>query len=153
LKIVLLWVGRTRNASLQTLIQDYRNRISHFCELKVLELQPVKTREQARVIVLEGERMLAKVASSDFLVLVDPAGQSQTTEKFATFISKQRDQPIGNLVFAVGGHAGFSEAVKRRTNLMISLSPMTFTHEMARCLLVERIYRAFSILHHFPYHK
>jgi 23S rRNA (pseudouridine1915-N3)-methyltransferase len=102
---------------------------------------------------LEGEQLLARVSSSDCLVLLDPAGQSLTTEKFAVFLAKQRDTSSRTLVFSIGGHEGFSEEVRLRANRILSLSPMTFTHELARCLLLEQIYRAFSILHHFPYHK
>jgi 23S rRNA (pseudouridine1915-N3)-methyltransferase len=153
LKIALLWVGKTRNPHLQRLVQDYWERVSHFCELSLREVPPVKDGDRARLMSLEGEQLLARVSSSDCLVLLDPAGQSLTTEKFAVFLAKQRDTSSRTLVFSIGGHEGFSEEVRLRANRILSLSPMTFTHELARCLLLEQIYRAFSILHHFPYHK
>ena len=153
MKIALLWVGKTRNPHLQRLVQDYWERVSHFCELSLREVPPVKDGDRARLMSLEGEQLLARVSSSDCLVLLDPAGQSLTTEKFAVFLAKQRDTSSRTLVFSIGGQEGFSEAVRLRANRILSLSPMTFTHELARCLLLEQIYRAFSILHHFPYHK
>ena len=153
MKIALLWVGKTRNPHLQRLVQDYWERVSHFCELSLREVPPVKDGDRARLMSLEGEQLLARVSSSDCLVLLDPAGQSLTTEKFAVFLAKQRDTSSRTLVFSIGGQEGFSEGVRLRANRILSLSPMTFTHELARCLLLEQIYRAFSILHHFPYHK
>ncbi len=153
MKIALLWVGKTRNASLQGLIQDYWKRISHFCELTLREVPSIKSADQARLVTLEGEKLLSKVEASEFLVLLDPSGQGLTTENFATFVAYHREHPAKTVVFALGGHAGFSAAVRRRADFAISLSPLTFTHEMARYLLVEQIYRAFTIIHHLPYHK
>jgi 23S rRNA (pseudouridine1915-N3)-methyltransferase len=153
LKIAFLWIGKTRNPHLQGLIQDYWERVSHFCELSLREVPSVKNDDRARRVSLEGKKLLAKVGSSDHLILLDPAGESLSTEKFAAFLARQRDTSSRTLVFLVGGHQGLSEEVRRRANRILSLSPMTFTQEQARCLLLEQVYRAFSILHNFPYHK
>jgi 23S rRNA (pseudouridine1915-N3)-methyltransferase len=153
LKIAILWVGKTRNFHLRNLIQDYWQRLSHFCELSLREVPPVKNEDRSRIVSLESERLLAKVSPADLLVLLDPAGQSLTTEKFAAFLQRHRDSSSKILVFAIGGAEGFSEELRRRANKILSLSPMTFTHEIARGLLLEQIYRAFSILHKLPYHK
>ena len=154
MKITLLWVGKTRNVHLRSLIEDYRTRLGHFCELSLREVQPVKSEAaKGRLAALEGAKLLARVDSSDHLVLLDSTGKSLTTEKFAAWLRKHRDQSTRNLVFVIGGHEGFSDLLKRRANFSISLSPLTFTHEMARCLLLEQIYRAFSVIQGFPYHK
>jgi 23S rRNA (pseudouridine1915-N3)-methyltransferase len=154
LKITLLWVGKTRNAHLKSLIEDYWKRLEHFCELSLREVQPARSATaKGRLTVLEGEKLLARVDASDYVVLLDAAGKSLTTETFATWLRTHRDQSTRNVVFVVGGHEGLSESLKRRANFCISLSPLTFTHEMARCLLLEQIYRAFSVIHGFPYHK
>jgi 23S rRNA (pseudouridine1915-N3)-methyltransferase len=153
LKIVLLWVGKTRNPHLQGLIKDYSKRVGHFCELLIREVPPAKNRDPVRVVSVEGERLLAKVNPSCLLILLDAGGQSYTTEQFAAFLEKHRDCSPKLLTFAIGGPEGFSEAVKGRADQTLSLSPMTFPHEMARSLLLEQIYRAFSILHGSPYHK
>jgi 23S rRNA (pseudouridine1915-N3)-methyltransferase len=153
LKIAFLWIGKTRNPHLQRLIQDYWERVSHFCELSLREVPSVKSDDRARRVSLEGKKLLAKVGFSDHLVLLDPAGESLSTEKFAAFLARQRDTSPRTLVFLVGGHQGLSEEVRRRADRILSLSPMTFTQEQARCLLLEQVYRAFSILHNFPYHK
>ena len=154
MKIALLWVGKTRNVHLKSLIEDYWKRLDHFCELSLREVQPVQSQTaEGRLASLEGEKLLARVDASDHVVLLDSTGKSLTTERFATWLCKHRDQSTRNLVFVIGGHEGISESVKRRADFCISLSQLTFTHEMARCLLVEQIYRAFSVIQGFPYHK
>ena len=154
MKIALLWVGKTRNVHLKSLIEDYWKRLDHFCELSLREVQPVQSQTaQGRLASLEGEKLLARVDASDHVVLLDSTGKSLTTEKFATWLCQHRDQSTRNLVFVIGGHEGISESVKRRADFCISLSQLTFTHEMARCLLLEQIYRAFSVIQGFPYHK
>ena len=154
MKITLLWVGKTRNVHLKSLIEDYWKRLEHFCELSLREVQPVKSETaKGRLAILEGEKLLARVDASDHVVLLDSTGKSLTTEKFAAWLCKHRDQSTRNLVFVIGGHEGLSESVRRRADFSLSLSPLTFTHEMARCLLLEQIYRAFSVIQGFPYHK
>ena len=154
MKITLLWVGKTRNVHLKSLIEDYWKRLGHFCELSLREVQPVQSETaKGRLASLEGERLLARVDASDHVVLLDSTGKSLTTERFAAWLCKHRDHSTRNLVFVIGGHEGISESVKRRADFCISLSQLTFTHEMARCLLLEQIYRAFSVIQGFPYHK
>ena len=153
MKITLLWVGKTRNVHLKGLIEDYWKRLGHFCELSLREVQQVKSETaQGRLVILEGEKLLAKVGASEYVVLLDSTGKSLTTEKFAAWLCNLRDHSR-NLVFVVGGHEGISESVKHRADFCLSLSPLTFTHEMARCLLLEQIYRAFSVIQGLPYHK
>jgi len=139
---------------LKSLIEDYSTRLGHFCELSLREVQPVKSEAaKGRLAISEGEKLLATVDPSDYLVLLDSTGRSLTTEKFAAWLCKHREQSTRNLVFVIGGHEGLSEAVKHRADFAISLSALTFTHEMARCLLLEQIYRAFSVIQGFPYHR
>ena len=154
MKITFLWVDKTRNVHLKSLIEDYWKRLEHSCELALREVRPVKSENgKDRLADLEGERLLARVERSDYLVLLDSSAKSLTTEMFAAWLSKHRDQSTRNLVFVIGGHEGVSEALRRRANFSLSLSPLTFTHEMARCLLLEQIYRAFSLIQGLPYHK
>ena len=154
MKITFLWIGKTRNVHLKSLIEDYWKRLERFCDLSLREVQPVKSETaKGRVAILEGEKLLARVDSSDYLVLLDSSAKSLTTEMFAAWLCRHRDHSTRSLVFVIGGHEGLSDALKRRANFSISLSPLTFTHEMARCLLLEQIYRAFSVIQGFPYHK
>lgn len=153
MKIALLWAGKTRNPHLHLLIEDYVQRLRHFCELSLREVPSVKNQDPARLLSLEGERLLSQVNATDFLVLLDSAGQRRTTREFTAFLARHRDTSSKALVFVVGGPEGVSPAVRARADSVLSLSPMTFPHEIARCLVIEQVYRAFSILNGSPYHK
>jgi 23S rRNA (pseudouridine1915-N3)-methyltransferase len=101
----------------------------------------------------EGEALLARVRADAYVLALDSAGESMNSEEFASLIRQRRDRSLKDLVFVVGSHVGLSAQVKRRANKLLSLSAMTLNHEMARLFLVEQIYRAFTLIHHIPYHK
>jgi 23S rRNA (pseudouridine1915-N3)-methyltransferase len=154
LKITLLWAGKTRNVHLKNLIEDYWKRLEHFCDLSLREVQPVKAdAAKGRLAELEGERLLARIDAPAYVVLLDSSGKSFTSEAFAAWLLKHRDESTRNLVFVIGGHEGLSQSLKQRANFTLSLSGFTFPHEMARCLLLEQIYRAFSVIQGLPYHR
>jgi len=153
LKIVLLWVGKTKNQNLLSLLRDYEERVAHFCELLPKEVKAAEEVETARVMAKEGEKLLAKIQPDDYVVVLDSQGESLTSEELGAFIADKKDHSIKNLVFVVGGHWGLSASVKARANKLLSLSRMTLSHEMTRLILVEQIYRAFAWIHHVPYHK
>jgi 23S rRNA (pseudouridine1915-N3)-methyltransferase len=100
----------------------------------------------------EGELILKKISTSDFFVLLDDKGVEFTSLKFSNWIQKRMNSGLKQLVFVVGGPYGFSEAVYKRVNQKVSLSKMTFSHQMIRLLFTEQLYRAFSILNNLPYH-
>lgn len=152
-KITLLWVGKTKNSSLHSLIEDYWKRLSHFCELSLTEIRFVQEDDPNRLVKREGEKILAKIQPEDFLVLLDSQGKAYTSEEFSNLISTYRDRSLAKLVFVIGGHNGVSAAVRKRANLSVSLSRMTFSHEMVRLFLLEQIYRAYTLIHRIPYHK
>jgi 23S rRNA (pseudouridine1915-N3)-methyltransferase len=152
-KINLLWIGKTRNSSLQNLIGDYWKRLSHFGEVSLIEIRSVQDDDPNRLVTREGEKILAKIEPEDFLILLDSQGRVCTSEEFAKLVSSYRDRSLAKLVFVIGGHHGVSPAVRNRSNLSVSLSRMTFNHEMVRLFLLEQIYRAFTIINRIPYHK
>jgi len=151
--IRLVLVGKTTDNHLETLIADYQNRLTHYLpfEVKVLpELKQGKLSfEQQKV--LEGERVLAAVPSNTRLILLDERGTQYRSVEFAAYLQKQL-AGTPNLTFVVGGPYGFSQAVYDRANGMLSLSKMTFSHQMIRLLFVEQLYRAMTILRNEPYH-
>jgi 23S rRNA (pseudouridine1915-N3)-methyltransferase len=153
LKILLLFVGRTKNPDLVSLLREYERRIHHFCDLTLTGIRPAEERETARMMDKEGEMLLARIRPDAFVVALDPAGESLTSEKFASLISDRRDHSLKDLVFVIGSHQGLSDKVKKRANKILSLSAMTLNHEVAQLVLVEQIYRAFTLIHHIPYHK
>ena len=153
MKITLLWIGKTKNSSLHNLIEDYWQRLSHFCELSLVEIRPVHEEDPSRLVAREGEKILAKIEAEDLLVLLDSQGKTFSSEEFSALLSSYRNRSLAKLVFVIGGPSGVSPTVRKRANQLISLSRMTFNHEMVRLFLLEQIYRAFTMIHHIPYHK
>ncbi|HET8808729.1 MAG TPA: 23S rRNA (pseudouridine(1915)-N(3))-methyltransferase RlmH [Flavobacteriaceae bacterium] len=153
--IKLTAVGKTDNKELKNLIDLYRKRLTHYSrfEMELLpDLKKTKGLSESQQKTKEGELILAKINSSDHLVLLDENGASFSSEGFSGFIQKQMNSGKKQLVFAIGGPYGFSEEVYERANQKISLSKMTFSHQMVRLFFVEQLYRAFTILKNEPYH-
>jgi 23S rRNA (pseudouridine1915-N3)-methyltransferase len=153
LKITLLWVGKTKNGLLLSLIEEYRERLSHFCQLSLIEIRSPQEEEPSRLVTKEAQKILAKIETNDFLVLLDSKGKNYTSQELAERISSFRDRSLAKLVFVIGGHYGVSPHVRERANEMISLSRLTFNHEMIRLFFLEQLYRSFTIIHRIPYHK
>lgn len=153
--IKLLAIGKTDNAELQALIADYTNRLGHYIPF-ILEIIPdiknTKSFTVAQQKEKEGELILKKVTSSDLLVLLDEHGKQLTSVDFSAYLQKKMNSGVKQLIFVIGGPYGFSKAVHHKAKGMISLSKMTFSHQMVRVFFVEQLYRAFTILKNEPYH-
>ena len=152
MKLRLVWVGKTRNPSLHKLSQDYIARIGHFLPLKIVEVKEPQGGGNKRVEA-EGKKLLETMDSSDRVVMLDPKGKTWTSQQLAAFMQKHMTEDPRQLTFVIGGFDGLSEEVKRRADIHWSLSPLTFTHELTRVVLLEQIYRALSIIHNLPYSK
>lgn len=155
MNIKLILHGKTEDAYLQEGILKYTKRLRryfNYSELIIPALKNTKGLTFSEVKQKEGELLLSKINSSDLLVLLDEKGRSFTSAGFSNYFQKQMNQSTRNLVFVVGGPYGFSMDVYNRADDKISLSKMTFSHQMIRLLFVEQIYRAFSILKNEPYH-
>ena len=154
MKITLLVVGKTTSALIESLIQEYRKRLTHYVPfaLQVIpELKNTKALTPDQQKQAEGELILRAVAQNADLVLLDEHGKEYRSIEFADYIQKKMSSGR-DVVFVVGGPYGFSEAVYQRANGKISLSKMTFSHQMVRLFFVEQIYRAMTILRGEPYH-
>jgi 23S rRNA (pseudouridine1915-N3)-methyltransferase len=154
MKITLLVVGKTTSAQVESLIQEYQKRLTHYIPfaLQVIpELKNTKALTPDQQKQAEGELILRAVAQSADLVLLDEHGKEFRSIEFADYIQKKMSSGR-DVVFVVGGPYGFSEAVYQRANGKISLSKMTFSHQMVRLFFVEQIYRAMTILRGEPYH-
>ncbi|MEG9328770.1 23S rRNA (pseudouridine1915-N3)-methyltransferase [Salinimicrobium catena] len=153
--IKLLTIGKTDDNSLQSLIDTYVKRLGHYnkFELEIIpDLKKTKNINTEQQKVMEGKLILDKVTSSDFLVLLDENGKQYSSEGFSEYIQKRLNSGMKQLIFVVGGPYGFSEEVYQRANGKISLSKMTFSHQMVRLFFTEQLYRAFTILKNEPYH-
>ena len=154
MKITLLVVGKTTDPRLQALIDEYRRRLTHYISFDIMvipELKNAKSLTQEQQKQTEGELILKTVSPATDLVLLDEHGTEYRSIEFAQYLQKKMSAGR-DMVLAVGGPYGFSPAVYARANGKISLSKMTFSHQMIRLLFVEQIYRAMTILRGEPYH-
>ena len=154
-KTVLLVVGKTVSAQLQTMIDDYVGRIVHFTPFSVEvvpELKNAKSLTQEQQKAMEGKALLARLKPGDHVVLLDEHGRLYSSLDFARHVTQKQSLSSQRVLFVVGGPYGFSKEVYDRANDKLSLSPMTFSHQMIRLLFVEPYYRALTIINHLPYH-
>ena len=155
MNINLLAVGKTDNPALQQLIDMYEKRLSYYINFESQLLPDIKnskslSKEQQKA--KEGELILGNVASSHHLILLDERGKEFTSVAFADELQKKMNAGIKQLTFVIGGPYGFSKEVYDRANGKLSLSKLTFSHQMIRLFFVEQLYRAFTILRNEPYH-
>jgi 23S rRNA (pseudouridine1915-N3)-methyltransferase len=143
MKIHFVMLGKTRRAEIRALLDDYSARIGRFAEVQVTELRE-DSAAALRKLTLD---------SAATVVLLDDAGKPQTSAQFARWLGEARDRGAREIVFLCGGAEGFPESLRRRATQKLSLSPLTFSHELARAMLVEQVYRAFAILAGHPYPK
>lgn len=155
MNIKLIAVGKTDNPALQQLISTYEKRLSYYInfELQLLpDIKNSKSLSEEQQKIKEGELILSYVEPSHHLILLDERGKEYTSIAFADELQKKMNTSIKQLTFVIGGPYGFSQAVYQRANSKLSLSKLTFSHQMIRLFFVEQLYRAFTILRNEPYH-
>ncbi|CDN33048.1 LSU m3Psi1915 methyltransferase RlmH [Mucinivorans hirudinis] len=153
--IELIVVGKTTARYLEEGIDEYLARLKHYTKFTytvIPELKNAKSLRENQIKEAEGELILAKIATSDRLVLLDDKGMKPTSEKMAEWLQEAMNRATRKMVFAVGGAYGFSERVYDRADEKLSLSPLTFSHQMVRLIFLEQVYRSFTILSNEPYH-
>lgn len=154
MKTKLLVVGKTNDKNITKGIDDYVGRVKHYMpfDIEVIpELKNTKSLTQNNQKEMEAEQILKRLQPSDTVVLLDEHGKEYRSIEFARWIEKQQ-QTARSLVFIIGGPYGFADSVYERSNAKLSLSKMTFSHQMIRLLFVEQIYRACTIIKGEPYH-
>lgn len=155
MKVCLLVVGKTDEAYLQKGIEIFLKRIPHYLpfEMKIIpDIKNTKNLSEEQQKEKEGELILQQLATSDELILLDESGAEFTSTKFAQFLERKMLSGIKRMVFVIGGPFGFSGPVFSRSNSSLSLSKMTFSHQMVRLIFAEQLYRALTILKGEPYH-
>ena len=154
MKITLLLVGKTASADIRNICADYTKRINHYTKMEelIIENSAVKVTGAQKVKEKEGELILKKIAPGDYVILLDDKGKEYTSTQFANYLEGLFNQSIKNIIFIVGGAYGFSDALYKRANAKLSLSKMTFSHQIVRAIFAEQLYRAFTIIHNEPYH-
>lgn len=153
--IRLIAVGKTDGKELKFLIANYVKRLGHYIkfEFEILpDLKNSKNLSEEQQKTKEGGLILGKIATSDIVILLDEKGKQFTSVQFSSLLQKRMNSGIKCLTLVIGGPYGFSDTVYNRANQTISLSKMTFSHQMVRLFIVEQLYRAFTILKNEPYH-
>lgn len=155
MKITFLVIGKTDEAYLREGIEKYLKRLKHYIAFQYLEIPDLKNTKhlnEAEQKNKEAELILKQLKSNDQVILLDENGEELSSEGFATYLNKKMLSSVQNLVFVVGGPYGFHQSVYEKAHGKISLSRMTFSHQMVRLFFVEQVYRAFTIFKGEPYH-
>lgn len=155
MQIKILAIGKTDHPAILKLMEEYSSRLGHYIrfELEIIpDIKNSKSLSEAAQKEKEGELILKKIQNSDELILLDEKGKSFTSIEFSEYLQKKMNSGLRQLIFAIGGPYGFSESVYSRANGKISLSKMTFSHQMIRPFFIEQLYRAMTILKNEPYH-
>jgi len=155
MQIKLIAIGKTDLTELDRLISIYQNRLSHYVRFSfeiIPDLKNSKNLSEKLQKEEEGKLILSKITSSDRLMLLDENGKEMNSVGFSSFLQKQMNSGIKQLVLVIGGPYGFSEAVYQKASGTLALSKMTFSHQMVRLFVIEQVYRGFTILRNEPYH-
>ena len=155
MNIVLIVIGKTDEEWLQEAVTSYVNRLQHYIAFKTIVIPALKNTKNIATNVQkqkEGELILSNIASSDVVIVLDEKGQQYSSLAFSEFINQKMNAGIKRLVFVIGGPFGFSDAIYERADVKLSLSKMTFSHQMIRLFFIEQLYRAMTILKGEKYH-
>ena len=153
MKITLILVGKTTSADIKNICADYKKRINHYVKMEEVVIEnTVKASDTGKIKDKEGELILKKITAGDYVILLDDKGKEYTSTQFASYLEGLFNQSLKNICFVVGGAYGFSDELYKRANGKLSLSKMTFSHQIVRAIFAEQLYRAFTIMHNEPYH-
>lgn len=153
--IKLLTIGKTDNQNLKSLIDDYKKRLGFYVKFEfeiIPDLKKTKHLSEDQQKHKEGELIMSRLHQSDLLILLDESGKQYDSVLFSKYLQKHMNSGIKQLVFVIGGPYGFSNEIYQKAQTKLSLSKMTFSHQMVRLFFIEQIYRAFTILRNEPYH-
>ena len=159
MKIKIVTVGKLKEKYLKDGIAEYSKRISRFATVEMIELADEKTPDRAsdseneKILNLEGNRILSKIGDREFVVVLAIEGKILSSEEFSKQLEQASINGYSTLTFVIGGSLGLSPQVKKRANLSLSFGRLTLPHQLMRLVLVEQIYRAFTIQQGSPYHK
>ena len=154
MEIKLIVVGKTKSYELVRLINEYVKRINFYKKFKIIVVNSLKSKKNSEKEIkkIEGENVLKSLKKNELIFLLDENGKSFNSRKFADFLSN-KFKTNKSIVFVVGGAHGFSNEIKQKSNEIISLSEMTFSHQIIRLFFTEQVYRALTILNNHPYHN
>jgi 23S rRNA (pseudouridine1915-N3)-methyltransferase len=156
MQLRFLWVGKTKSAPIRSLVEDYLGRLRHWIACEIMEVPDFPKRRpsgKGAALSAEGAGIAKCMSGGAKLVVLDDRGKQFTSVEFARWFEEEMQRGTRSIVFAIGGPEGLDEAAAEGAHVRLSLGKMTWTHEMCRVLLLEQIYRAFTIVRKLPYHK
>lgn len=159
MKITVIAVGKVKEKFFREAVAEYEKRLGRYCKLEIREAADERTPDGAsetqreQILLREGERILRFLPEDAYVVTLEIEGRKFTSEAFAGEIERLGVSGVGHIVFVIGGSLGLHNTIKRRADLAVSFSDMTFPHQLMRVVLLEQIYRAFRIINGEPYHK
>lgn len=159
MKITIACVGKVKEKYYRDAVAEYAKRLGSYCRLEFIEVEDEKTPEEASLLQeeqikeKEARRLLEKIREDAFVCTLEITGKRFTSEGMAEWMEQLAVRGTSHIVFLIGGSLGLHESVRKRSNLAMSFSDMTFPHQLMRVILIEQIYRSFRIINHQPYHK
>jgi 23S rRNA (pseudouridine1915-N3)-methyltransferase len=155
MKVRFVWVGKTKNKAMKEMIGEYLERIARFAPVEATTLRDwsASARGAKERVEKEGADILARTQTDPFVVVLSERGKQLDSRRFAQLIESHRTAGTKKVTFVIGGPEGVPVSVEKKADLLLALGEMTFTHEMARLLLTEQVYRAFTIINNLPYQK
>jgi 23S rRNA (pseudouridine1915-N3)-methyltransferase len=156
MRIIFLWIGKTKNKEIKTLVANYQERIRHLVSCEIVEsrdLSKGRSLPIAQLIAEEGEEISRHIPDHGRMIALDEKGVQYTSPDFARWLESEQNRGARSIIFIIGGPEGLSPAIISRASLVLSLGKMTWTHEMCRVLIMEQVYRALCIIRKIPYHK
>ncbi len=145
MNIIIISPGKSKNYLGEDIVIEYTSRLLHYSSVEWKHIQGLDMKE-------EGEKIMKAIPESSYVVILDERGRAFTSVEFSDFLDKRMNESVKNLVFVIGGAYGISETVKEKGNIIMSLSPLVFPHELVRSILAEQLYRGFTILKGEKYH-
>lgn len=155
MKITLVCIGKTDDKFIQEGIDKYLGRLKHYITFNIVvipDVKNVKNMSKLQQMEKESELFFKQISNQDFVVLLDERGKEFSSVEFSNYLSQRMVSGTSHMIFLIGGPYGFAEKVRERANFLVSLSKMTFSHQMVRLFFVEQVYRAFTIMKGEPYH-
>ena len=154
MNIKLLYIGKNKNNNIETLIENYEDKIKHFINFKIQCLKTKnKSSQKSSIIKFDSEIIFKNLNKEDIIILLDEKGKDFNSMEFSKFLEERMVRGVKNLTFVIGGAYGFSKELREFAKNKISLSKMTFSHDMARLFFVEQLYRSLTIINNIPYHN
>tara|TARA_B100000927_G_scaffold285558_1_gene275806 strand:- start:1400 stop:1867 length:468 start_codon:yes stop_codon:yes gene_type:complete len=154
MNIKLLYIGKNKNNNIETLIENYEDKIKHFINFKIQCLKTKnKSSQKSSIIKFDSEIIFKNLKKGDIIILLDEKGKDFNSMEFSKFLEERMIRGVKNLTFVIGGAYGFSKELREFAKNKISLSKMTFSHDMARLFFVEQLYRSLTIINNIPYHN